>query len=151
MRRAVLFSSALVLSTACSTSFQQVEIAQPTGAHVVIEGGLGQPTLETTTPFIGNFETVSLSDWAAYHLTFQLDAKAAARYGASGPLTLYGHLFVGPQTELSKRLTLIVKVPDELIAALVQGRRVEIEEHVEDPNPQLTQRLAQLTLRLVPF
>lgn len=149
MRWFVLLAAGALCS--CASEFQQVEVDAPTGAQVVILAGAGTPRIETKTPFIGRFEAVSLADWSAYRLELQMDAKTAARYGGSGPLTLYGHLVVGPPTELSKQLTVTLKMPDAMIEALVRGTRVEAEVHVDDPTPQQSARLAQLTLRTAPF
>ena len=147
----ILLCLAACAALGCGTDFQQVEIAAPAHARVVILEGVRTPEIGSTTPFVGNFEAVSLGDWAAYDLRFDLDAKEAARYGANGPLTIYGRLVVGEPTEISKRLTLMLRMPDDMIADLVQGRRVDPEIHVDDPNPGTPRRLVQLTLRMTPF
>lgn len=149
--RSLLYSVALLTTAACSTSFQHVEVDAPANARVVILEGVGTPRIETKTPFSANFEAVSVSDWAAYDLTLDLDATEAARYGGHGPITLYGHLGVGPPTELSRTLTVKLQMPEEKLTALVTGNRVEIETFITDPNANPPRELARLTLRRSPF
>lgn len=147
MKRA-LWVTAFVLA-GCSSSFQEVRIDAPLDAKVVIREGLGEPDIETHTPFVGRFEAVSLSDWAAYYLTFELDQRAAARYGLSQPITLYGKLVVEASDEISGSQTIDIPVPDEKIRQLVAGSRYEIEEHrtIRDSGKVL----AEIWLRTAPF
>jgi len=149
MTRAWLFG--LLFACGCAAEMERVEVTEPSNANVVIVAGLGSGRVETKTPFVGNFEAVSLSDWAGYNLTFDLDAAGAARYGAAAPIKLYGHLFVGKQTALSRTQTLVLKMPEEELRALVTGRRVEIETFVTDPHVSPPLEVARLTLRTTPF
>jgi hypothetical protein len=152
IRGASIGAVALTLSclTGCAHDFVQLEVDEPAGAHATIEQGFATPEIDTTAPFVGSFETVSLSDADAWHVKFDLDAKAAARIGAGAPTTIYGLLVVGPPTALAKTQTLVLRMPEEKLRALVRGERSEIEVFVEDPNED-ARELARLVLRMRPI
>jgi hypothetical protein len=134
----------------CGNDYVQVRVEEPTGARAVIQKGYYTPQIETKTPFVGKFEAVSLDDADSYLVEFDLDAAAAAREGGQGPATLYGHLTVGPPTELGKTQTIVLRMPDEKMRALLSGASSEIEVFVDDPN-EGGKVLARLVMRSRPF
>ena len=141
----------LAMLAGCSGPLQQVEIDEPANAKVVILEGVGVPRVETRTPFSGRFEALSLRSWAAYDLTFELDDKAASRFGSNQPLKIYGKLVVGSPTEASRHVPLVLRMPADKLVELVRGARSEIEVFVEDRQENPPKELATLTLRMAPF
>lgn len=147
MRSALLLFLLLALG-GCASAYQDVAIGEPASAHVTILAGLHTDAVETHTPFVGSFEATSTSAQDGYHLRFDLDATAAQRVGASGPIAIYGLLCVGSPTAASQSQTLRLAMPLEKLQALVRGERSEVETFIADPNTMPPRELARLLLRM---
>jgi len=142
---AVAMLAALSLA-ACVGELQSVRMDAPVGAVAHIAAAT---PVTVATPFIGQFETGTLDTSGGLRVEFTLDAMAAARIGASQPITIYGRLWVGKQTELSATQTLRLGPSEASLRSLVRGEVSEITAFVSDPNEAV--RLAQITMRMQPF
>jgi hypothetical protein len=148
-RLMTLILPAALLATGCSPQLVQVRVDEPAGAKMTVLEGVHTEAKSAMVPVTGRYEATSLSEDDAYNVTFDLDAAAAARYGASGPVTLYGKLCVGQPTRLGLSQTLVLRMPPEKISELIRGSRSEVEVFVEDKGAGV--ELTRLLLHMKPF
>lgn len=150
MTRTLFAIFAFVLA-GCSGQLVTLRMDVPVGARVVIPRGYGTPEVDFATPFVGQFESGSMTLAGGYPMVFKLDAAAAKGYGGDHAVDIFARLNVNNPTDFSKTQTIRIAVSDERLRALLRGEVSEISAYVEDPNEAKHPKLAIITMRLARF
>jgi hypothetical protein len=141
----------LALLPGCSGALVSIRVDAPKDATVTLAAGVGTPKRVFTAPFVGEFEPGGRKVEDGFPLVFDLDAAAAAAYGADHPVRIYSRLSIGRPTALTIGQKLRITPSEERLRALIRGEVTEISAHAEDPTGQVPRPLATLVMRMVAF